>query len=75
MKKQSSEQAKKDILALFERSKRPVLLGRATIHLGPLWSLMDTEAIFVELEKEGRIREVSEAEQVEFGIQCGYRLV
>jgi len=58
----TKEDAKAEILKLFGRSVRPLLIGTAAIHLGSIWSIDKTEALFQELVEEGAIQQSSDGE-------------
>lgn len=73
--KLSPEEACAVLLSLFTRTTRPVLVGPATIRLGPLWSLDDTQALFDRLVEEGKVRHVTDEEARQFDVSDGYLLV
>lgn len=75
MKRQSWDRAKEQVLELFQKTMRPVLVGRACLHLGPLWTIAETEWLFCELESEGVIRVISPEERARFGVEFGYLLI
>jgi len=73
--KLEKEDAKAEILILFNRSMRPLLIGTAALHLGSFWSIDKTEALFHELVGEGEIRELNSTERQSHDVTHGYVLV
>ena len=73
--KLTKEDAKAEILFLFSRSMRPLLIGTAALHLGSFWAIDKTEDLFQELVEEGKIRGLDLNEQKTHGLLHGYILV
>jgi len=72
--KPSREQARELVIKLFEHTSQPVLIGRATVALGPYWSLDETEGVFTELMMRGEIRQLTKQESWDLDVLHGYVL-
>lgn len=64
------------MLALARKiAPRPMLIGRAAVHLGWWATLPDTESLLEEMVKDGALRPATDVELREAGVRFGYMTV
>jgi hypothetical protein len=72
VKKPTPDEARKVIFKCLDRSDRPLLIGQATLALGPLWTLSETEGVLGKLVEEGILRELTPEERWKWDLAHGY---
>jgi len=71
----AKEEAKSEILSLFKKSSRPLIIGAASMHLGYYWTLEKTERLFEELIEDGKMRALTQKECEQYDLTQAYVLV